>query len=480
MQSSTAWLPKGLCLCLYVDGMHGHEKANPGAFGFRCCTQDGGRSLGLGDAAADGPPTLYKLDLGCEAKAGLRCGTGVGSCLCHHSSTQEVCVSASPPDLQPHRGGGTAEDAAWKKERDCGKSEEMGGYDTPNSPLHCPSPPPPRACTPLPFPTPSLGTDSSPHLLTGGGGSSNTSASSLSSFSSLPSSCPSSLLSSIISPSASLASLFGVSRALEPQHHHYHNNNNHHYHHLNNHHNHHHHTNNNLLHHHHHHHYPPHPLESSSLIGSKDKGSNSNNSSSNNINSSSNDAAKDGQTSLSSSSSGAASLGGTTTTSATTAAPSSSSGTTSSEPSPASAAGAEETAVACQWKTCGAEVSPADLLEHLRHVHVDTQSGGETFVCQWAGCKVVGKASCSMSWLERHVVTHSGHKPYKCILPHCGARFPSQAALHRHVNAHFVTQGPATANRSSRPRGEEPRPACSESATSYGDAGHSVQLQNRI
>lgn len=111
--------------------------------------------------------------------------------------------------------------------------------------------------------------------------------------------------------------------------------------------------------------------------------------------------------------------------------------------------------MACQWKTCGAEVSPADLLEHLRHVHVDTQSGGETFVCQWAGCKVVGKASCSMSWLERHVVTHSGHKPYKCILPHCGARFPSQAALHRHVNAHFVTQGPATANRSSRPRGEE-------------------------
>lgn len=101
-------------------------------------------------------------------------------------------------------------------------------------------------------------------------------------------------------------------------------------------------------------------------------------------------------------------------------------------------------------------VSPADLLEHLRLRHVDTQSGGETFVCEWDGCKVAGKTSCSMSWLERHVVAHGGHKPFKCILPNCGARFPSQVALERHVNAHFATEGQAGNGRTGRPRGDDP------------------------
>ena len=109
----------------------------------------------------------------------------------------------------------------------------------------------------------------------------------------------------------------------------------------------------------------------------------------------------------------------------------------------------------CLWKACGSVVSPADLLEHLRIQHVDSQKDGDKFVCEWESCKVAGKASCSMSWLERHVVTHGGHKPFKCILPHCGARFPSQVALHRHVNAHFASEGPSGGGRASRPRGEE-------------------------
>ena len=109
----------------------------------------------------------------------------------------------------------------------------------------------------------------------------------------------------------------------------------------------------------------------------------------------------------------------------------------------------------CLWKACGSVVNPADLLEHLRIQHVDSQKDGDKFVCEWESCKVAGKASCSMSWLERHVVAHGGHKPFKCILPNCGARFPSQVALHRHVNAHFASEGQSGNNRANRPRGEE-------------------------
>jgi zinc finger protein AEBP2 len=99
--------------------------------------------------------------------------------------------------------------------------------------------------------------------------------------------------------------------------------------------------------------------------------------------------------------------------------------------------------VTCQWEACGATISPCELLEHLERVHVDPQKAvgegeeDERFMCLWAGCKVRGKASCSVSWLERHVVQHGGRNPFPCIVPRCTARFPTQQALQRHVNAHF-------------------------------------------
>ncbi|KAK3878498.1 hypothetical protein Pcinc_016874 [Petrolisthes cinctipes] len=72
-------------------------------------------------------------------------------------------------------------------------------------------------------------------------------------------------------------------------------------------------------------------------------------------------------------------------------------------------------------------------------VHVEGQLEAESFRCLWVGCKVYDKASCSVSWLERHVLTHGGHKPFKCIVDGCGQRFTSQNMLGRHVNHHFST-----------------------------------------
>ena len=65
------------------------------------------------------------------------------------------------------------------------------------------------------------------------------------------------------------------------------------------------------------------------------------------------------------------------------------------------------------------------------------ESKSQQYVCLWEGCKVYGKASLSRNWLERHVLQHSGPRPFKCIVQNCRARFKIQSALERHVNSHF-------------------------------------------
>lgn len=93
----------------------------------------------------------------------------------------------------------------------------------------------------------------------------------------------------------------------------------------------------------------------------------------------------------------------------------------------------------CRWSGCLTpqfETSGA-LLEHLQVAHVVTQETRETYVCEWSGCKVQGRTSCSRSWLERHVLSHAGNKPFRCIVHGCGCRFNSQQTLERHVNSHF-------------------------------------------
>ncbi|XP_071550874.1 uncharacterized protein jing isoform X2 [Panulirus ornatus] len=100
----------------------------------------------------------------------------------------------------------------------------------------------------------------------------------------------------------------------------------------------------------------------------------------------------------------------------------------------------KEAADVCRWRECNLTLDPASsLLEHIQAVHVEGQLEAESFRCLWVGCKVYDKASCSVSWLERHVLTHGGHKPFKCIVDGCGQRFTSQTALGRHVNHHFST-----------------------------------------
>ncbi|XP_018417921.1 PREDICTED: zinc finger protein AEBP2 isoform X2 [Nanorana parkeri] len=94
----------------------------------------------------------------------------------------------------------------------------------------------------------------------------------------------------------------------------------------------------------------------------------------------------------------------------------------------------------CCWDHCQTCFSSSpDLAEHIRSLHVDGQRGG-VFVCFWKGCKVYNTPSTSQSWLQRHMLTHSGDKPFKCVVGGCNASFASQGGLARHVPTHFSQQ----------------------------------------
>ncbi|XP_061773083.1 zinc finger protein AEBP2-like isoform X2 [Nerophis ophidion] len=106
----------------------------------------------------------------------------------------------------------------------------------------------------------------------------------------------------------------------------------------------------------------------------------------------------------------------------------------------ASSSATKTVAYSCSWDLCLQYFnSSPDLAEHIRSIHVDGQRGG-VFVCLWKGCKVYNTPSTSQSWLQRHMLTHSGDKPFKCVVGGCTASFASQGGLARHVPSHFSQQ----------------------------------------
>lgn len=81
----------------------------------------------------------------------------------------------------------------------------------------------------------------------------------------------------------------------------------------------------------------------------------------------------------------------------------------------------------CNWEKCSTHFdSNSDLLDHLHQHHINAQQG--PFMCSWRDCKVNGREG-SKGWLERHVMSHVGSKPFRCIVERCGVRFSSQVRV---------------------------------------------------
>lgn len=113
----------------------------------------------------------------------------------------------------------------------------------------------------------------------------------------------------------------------------------------------------------------------------------------------------------------------------------------------------------CCWDQCPLLFTNSpDLAEHIRGIHVDGQRGG-VFVCLWKGCKVYNTPSTSQSWLQRHMLSHSGDKPFKCVVGGCNATFASQGGLARHVPTHFSSQNSSKLSSQAKLKEESPSKA---------------------
>ncbi|XP_060579776.1 zinc finger protein AEBP2-like isoform X2 [Ruditapes philippinarum] len=149
--------------------------------------------------------------------------------------------------------------------------------------------------------------------------------------------------------------------------------------------------------------------------------------------------------------------------------------------------------IECQWKDCNIFVNNGEIMEHIRTCHVQSQKGKEKVVCLWTGCKVYNTPSSSKSWLDRHILFHSGDKPFRCIVAGCGARFTTQGGLERHVNSHFNAQEQSPNQKHSkhgredtptklfkRKRLKQKRPAIKVKTEDYFDTGVMERLQQQL
>ncbi|MGH0148674.1 UNVERIFIED_CONTAM: hypothetical protein FKN15_020619 [Acipenser sinensis] len=116
----------------------------------------------------------------------------------------------------------------------------------------------------------------------------------------------------------------------------------------------------------------------------------------------------------------------------------------------------------CLWKGCKVYNTPSTSQSWLQR-HMLTHSGDKpfkVFVCLWKGCKVYNTPSTSQSWLQRHMLTHSGDKPFKCVVGGCNASFASQGGLARHVPTHFSQQNSSKVSSQPKVKEESPSKAC--------------------
>ncbi|KAM5269044.1 ras-responsive element-binding protein 1 isoform 2-T6 [Hipposideros larvatus] len=76
------------------------------------------------------------------------------------------------------------------------------------------------------------------------------------------------------------------------------------------------------------------------------------------------------------------------------------------------------------------------LTMHIRQHNTDT--GGTDH-----SCSICGKSLSSASSLDRHMLVHSGERPYKCTV--CGQSFTTNGNMHRHMKIHEKDPNSATA-----------------------------------
>lgn len=84
----------------------------------------------------------------------------------------------------------------------------------------------------------------------------------------------------------------------------------------------------------------------------------------------------------------------------------------------------------CMWDNCQFIFStPEELTSHLENFHLD--KGKNHYKCKWEGCC---KSFKQRQKISRHLLTHTGYKPFKC--DECKKCFGTRETLTQHLRTH--------------------------------------------
>ncbi|KAG0205106.1 hypothetical protein BGX33_008106 [Mortierella sp. NVP41] len=89
----------------------------------------------------------------------------------------------------------------------------------------------------------------------------------------------------------------------------------------------------------------------------------------------------------------------------------------------------------CLWRDCNTPFETmAQLNDHVTEQHIG--SGKACYSCDWQGCHRKQKPFTKRHKMYNHLRTHTGERPFRCLVPGCEKKFSRPDSLTTHTKTH--------------------------------------------
>lgn len=97
--------------------------------------------------------------------------------------------------------------------------------------------------------------------------------------------------------------------------------------------------------------------------------------------------------------------------------------------------------VSCRWEGCTEPLQPSAhaLVTHLQTDHFGLRRAAK-YTCEWEDCSRKGILQPSRFALVSHMRSHTGEKPFICLVPECDRSFTRSDALAKHLRTVHETE----------------------------------------